>query len=93
MPAQAELGEAQSQIGGGTLPKTRIESVTIDLVSVQGGVEAFAERLRCGDPAVIGYVSSGKFRLDLRTIQPRQDARLVEAIQGAVVPKKGGNPI
>jgi L-seryl-tRNA(Ser) seleniumtransferase len=93
LPAQAELGEAQSQIGGGTLPKTRIESVTIDLVSVQGGVEAFAERLRCGDPAVIGYVSSGKFRLDLRTIQPRQDARLIEAIQKAAIPKPGGDAI
>ena len=93
LPVRVELGEGQSRIGGGTLPKTRIASVTIDLLPGAGGLEAFGGRMRHGNPAVIGYVSSGKFRLDLRTIQPRQDARLVEAIQGAVVPKKGGNPI
>ena len=37
----------------------------------------FAARLRAGTPPVIGYVSGDRFRLDLRTVFPRQDETLV----------------
>ena len=41
----------------------------------------FAARLRTGTPPVVGYVSGNRFRLDLRTIFPRQDDMLVQAIR------------
>jgi hypothetical protein len=32
---------------------------------------------------VIGYIADGRFKLDLRTIFPQQDAVVVEAIRAA----------
>jgi hypothetical protein len=41
----------------------------------------FAARLRHGTPPIIGYISGARFKLDLRTIFPRQDADLVRLIR------------
>ena len=35
-------------------------------------------------PPVVGYVSGGRFKLDLRTVFPRQDLQLIEAIRSAL---------
>ncbi len=80
----ALIGTGQSQVGGGSLPRTRIPSVTIDLAAGAGGASAeLAARLRLGQPPVIGYTSQGRFKLDLRTIFPHQDEPLVTALRAA----------
>jgi L-seryl-tRNA(Ser) seleniumtransferase len=84
------VGTGEGQIGGGTMPKTRIPSVTLDLLPKSMSLEAFAARLRLGSPPVIGYVSGGRFKLDLRTIFPRQDAQVVQAVRGASAPGNTG---
>jgi L-seryl-tRNA(Ser) seleniumtransferase len=76
-----EIGEGKAQIGGGALPRSTIQSVTLDFVADEPA--AFAERLRRGSPPVIGYVAAGRFKLDLRTIFPRQDEDLVTALCSA----------
>jgi L-seryl-tRNA(Ser) seleniumtransferase len=38
------------------------------------------EKLRQGEPAVIGRIAEGKLLLDLRSVLPREDAVLVRAI-------------
>jgi L-seryl-tRNA(Ser) seleniumtransferase len=81
LPARPQIGEGKGQIGGGTLPRSMIQSVTLDFSGDQ--VSAFAARLRRGTPPVIGYVAAGKFKLDLRTIFPRQDDELVTALRFA----------
>jgi L-seryl-tRNA(Ser) seleniumtransferase len=73
-----EIGEGKGQIGGGTLPRSTIRSVTLDFSGDQ--LPAFAARLRRGTPPVIGYIAAGKFKLDLRTILSRQDEELVTAL-------------
>jgi hypothetical protein len=42
-----------------------------------------AERLRKGKPPVVGYVAGQRFKIDLRTVFPRQDLELAEAIRKA----------
>jgi L-seryl-tRNA(Ser) seleniumtransferase len=76
-----EMGEGKAQIGGGTLPRSTIQSVTLDFTADEPA--AFAARLRRGTPPVIGYIAAGKFKLDLRTIFPRQDEELVTALRSA----------
>jgi hypothetical protein len=34
-------------------------------------------------PPIVGYIAGGKFKLDLRTIFPRQDAEIVSALRTA----------
>jgi L-seryl-tRNA(Ser) seleniumtransferase len=84
LPLKASAGTAESQIGGGSLPRTTIPSVTVDIEPQSMTPNDLAARLRAGKPPVIGYVAEGRFKLDLRTIFPRQDAELVASIGGGV---------
>jgi hypothetical protein len=34
-------------------------------------------------PPIVGYIAGGKFKLDLRTIFPGQDAQIVSALRSA----------
>src|SRR5881409_319744 len=70
-------------IGCGTLPKSNLSSVTIDITPKNPSLADFAATLRASSPPVIGYIANGRFKLDLRTILPRQDALVVEAIRAA----------
>jgi L-seryl-tRNA(Ser) seleniumtransferase len=81
LPMRPRLGTGKAQIGGGTLPRSAIQSVTLDFSG--NDLAGFAARLRRGAPPVIGYIAAGKFKLDLRTIFPRQDEQLVDALRSA----------
>jgi L-seryl-tRNA(Ser) seleniumtransferase len=83
LPLQAAIGGGKAQIGGGTLPRSVIPSVTVDLVPTHLGLPDFASRLRAATPPVIGYVAGGRFKLDLRTIFGPQDEQLIHAVRGA----------
>jgi L-seryl-tRNA(Ser) seleniumtransferase len=63
------------------LPRSIIPSVTVDLLPSDGSLAQFATRLRSGTPPVIGYISGGRFKLDLRTIFPGQDEELVRVVR------------
>ena len=78
---RVEVGAGKAQIGGGTLPKSVIPSVTLDLIPGPMTLTEIAGRLRRATPPLIGYVSSGRFKLDLRTIFPRQDEQVLGAIR------------
>ena len=82
--ARVSIGAGESQIGGGTLPRSAIASTTLDLLPTNISLEQLAARLRAGSPSVIGYISQGTYKLDLRTVFPRQDTQLVAAIVAAV---------
>jgi len=85
LPVGARLGEAKSQVGGGSLPRSAIPSTTLDLTPQNLELGAFAERLRRAPNPVIGYVSGGRYRLDLRTVFSAQDEALAAAIRGALL--------
>jgi L-seryl-tRNA(Ser) seleniumtransferase len=84
LPVVARVGESKAQIGGGSLPGSAIPSVSLDLTPHNVELQAFAARLRLASPPVIGYLSAGRYRLDLRTVFPRQDAEMVQAIRAAL---------
>ena len=46
LPFKRDVGEGQAQIGGGTLPRSAIESVTLDLIHRAITPQEFAARLR-----------------------------------------------
>jgi L-seryl-tRNA(Ser) seleniumtransferase len=78
---KASVGQGFSRIGGGTLPRSSIASVTIDLRHEHLKPGEIAAHLRNRAMPVIGYVDRGNFKLDLRTVFPRQDAELLSAIR------------
>jgi L-seryl-tRNA(Ser) seleniumtransferase len=82
LPLTASIGHGTTPVGGGTLPRAAVDSVTVDLEPRGLDLAALASRLRGSEPPVIGTVSGGRFRINLRTVFPGQDLQLVRAIRG-----------
>ena len=83
LPLQIAIGRSTAKVGGGTLPKSTMSSVTIEIVPRHCSPADLAARLRSTAPPVIGYIGNDRFKLDLRTILPHQDNAVVEAIRAA----------
>jgi L-seryl-tRNA(Ser) seleniumtransferase len=77
---QIAIGRSAAKTGGGTLPKSSMSSVTIEIVPSNCSVVAFAGRLRRSTPPLIGYIGNDRFKLNLRTIFPQQDSLVIQAI-------------
>jgi L-seryl-tRNA(Ser) seleniumtransferase len=77
---EAKLEPAKSQIGGGALPRSSIESIAIAFRSRKLSADEIARRARNSVPPLIGHVANGAFRIDLRTILPTQDEQVVSTL-------------
>jgi L-seryl-tRNA(Ser) seleniumtransferase len=73
----ANVVPSASSVGGGAFPTTEIPSRA---VVIGDDVTGFEERLRHGEPAVIGRISEQRLWLDMRSVQSREDAALTTAI-------------
>ena len=82
-PLRLKVGTAHAQIGGGTLPRSALPSVTIDVTHPTIGAQALAALLRRQEEPVIAYVGRGSMKLDLRTVFPHQDAAVIRALVAA----------
>jgi len=83
LPLQITIGRGAVKAGGGTLPRSMISSITIDIVPENCSVCDFAISLRTSVPPVVGYIANERFKLDLRTIFPHQDDAVIDAIRSA----------
>jgi len=82
--ARVEVKEDVAYVGGGSLPDQALKTWVVEL-EAQGLSDAeLACRLRTGTPAVVGRVREGKLVIDVRTVFPRQEAELVNALRLAV---------
>ncbi|MCH2183035.1 MAG: L-seryl-tRNA(Sec) selenium transferase [Mariniblastus sp.] len=70
----------QSMLGGGSVPAQQIESWCLALEPEAISVDNLADRLRQGDPAVIGRIQNDRLVLDVRTIQPKHDIELIRLL-------------
>lgn len=78
--AGLRLVESSAAVGGGSLPGQTLPSVAIEVKNPHGGVDALAWRLRAAPQPVIGRIQAGGLRLDMRTVLPRDDDGLREAL-------------
>jgi len=85
LPMRIAIGRGEAKTGGGTLPKSNLPSVTVDLLPLDSSLARFAATLRASTPPVIGYITDNRFKLDLRTIFPQQDKLVIEAIRATCV--------
>ncbi len=81
---EVTIGAGRGEVGGGTLPRARLASVTLALKPRCMVAAELAARLRRGTPPVIGYLAGGRLKLDLRTVFPEQDPALFAAIGRAL---------
>ena len=88
LPLKASVGTGSAQIGGGTLPRSAIPSITLDLAHPTFKPQEIAARLREHAVPVVGYIARDKFKVDLRTVFPQQDEELVSAIRALAGSRK-----
>ena len=80
----AEAVPVLSLIGGGTAPAARLQSSAVSLRHATLQPQALLRVLRGLDPPVIGRVCEDAVLLDLRTVEPELDIKLVSLLrQGA----------
>jgi len=79
---QAEVAATKASVGGGAFPTAEIPSSAIVLGANANDAE---EKLRRGEPPVIGRISGEKLLLDLRSVLPREDAILSRAVLKALL--------
>ena len=84
----ASIEDGVSYAGSGALPVREIPTKCV-VVAPPDGVSAAdaARRLRTGDPSLFVRVKGDRLILDPRTIQPGEDAAVVEALRGLVGPR------
>jgi L-seryl-tRNA(Ser) seleniumtransferase len=79
---RAGVVEVASTVGGGSLPGETLPSVGL-AVDVRSP-DRLLERLRLGDPMVIGRIEADRVILDLRTVAPEDDETLGGALRAAL---------
>jgi L-seryl-tRNA(Ser) seleniumtransferase len=77
----AQVVATKASVGGGAFPTAEIPSSGVVL---SGSAEAIEEKLRHGEPPVIGRITDGKLLLDLRSVQERDDATLSRSVLKAL---------
>lgn len=68
---------ATTMIGGGSAPGVGVESPVVGLPEAQQLLVA----LRRANPPVVGRINNGRVLLDLRTVDPSDDDKIVDSIQ------------
>ena len=74
--------EVASTVGGGSLPGETLPSWGVAIEA--GSPDGLLARLRAGTPAVVGRIEAGRVVLDLRTVEPGDDAPLQAAVTRAL---------
>ena len=80
---EVEVVASRSVIGGGSAPGSTLPTRVIAVSSPEMGAGAIAEELRGWETPIIARVEDGRVLLDLRTVEPEQDAVIAEALEKA----------
>lgn len=80
-PIGASVVPSTAQVGGGTMPRSEMDSVAISLKPQNGSARELADQLRGCEPPIIGTVANREVRLDLRTVFPEQDKLVLASLK------------
>jgi len=76
----AELVDTTSEVGGGALPTVALPSAGLSLGTASEPAQSLDERLRTGQPSVLGRLFDDRLLLDFRTILPSDLVVLASAL-------------
>lgn len=78
--ADADVIAGETFLGGGSIPTQKLPTWCVAVRPAHGSVDRLAAALRTGTPAVVGRVQQDQLIFDLRSVLPRQDQLLVDAV-------------
>jgi len=73
------------QIGSGAMPLEEIDSWAVTIRPQSEPCDDLAEKFRCADPAVIGYIRDEKLHFDFRTILPEEELLLRKTVEAVLI--------
>jgi L-seryl-tRNA(Ser) seleniumtransferase len=74
------LDDGNSIVGGGAAPSAVLPTCLIALTHAELSADELSARLRAQSPPIVARVEEGRVLLDLRTVFPAQDAKIVAAL-------------
>jgi L-seryl-tRNA(Ser) seleniumtransferase len=77
---EIEIVESRSVLGGGSAPGTTLPSRALAIKTAAVRPDALLERLRQWQTPIIARVEDDRVLLDLRTVEPEQDAEIAAAL-------------
>lgn len=80
----ARVVDARSMVGGGSLPEESLPSKAVSLAGEGAYLTRLAQRLREGNPPVVGRIERDALILDPRTIRKDQIKPLADAVKAAL---------
>jgi L-seryl-tRNA(Ser) seleniumtransferase len=78
------------EVGGGALPLQRLPGWVVAIGHPDLSADEMERRARAADPPVIGFIRTGKFRLDVRTLADDELTEVVAALGRAHRPTSAG---
>lgn len=84
LPAQVTVVEGQTEVGSGSVPTQTLPTWLLSLQPHTPPPEALARGLRYNDPPIFARVYKEAVLLDLRTIQPEEEAWVVEGLRNVL---------
>jgi len=81
--AEVAACRTTAEPGGGALPGVELESWAVALAPRRGSVEEWERALRAHRPPAFARIANDRLLLDLRTLQPEDEAPLVAALAAA----------
>ena len=82
----ARVVDGRAQVGGGALPTVELPTAALALGADAAEARRLDERLRGGDPPVVGRIAEDRLLLDCRTVLPSQIVALAKALTEAAEP-------
>jgi L-seryl-tRNA(Ser) seleniumtransferase len=79
---EIEIVESRSVLGGGSAPGTTLPSRALAVKSIGHTADMLLKKLREWETPIVARVEEDRVLLDLRTVEPAQDATLIAAFQG-----------
>ena len=81
---KVEVVATWSVIGGGSAPGSTLPTRALAVSSPDMGADEIARKLREWETPIIARVEDGRVLLDLRTVEPEQDAVILAAVESLV---------
>ena len=75
--------ETETEVGGGTMPRTCMPSVALTFHIPGIKPERIAQYFRSHHPPIVGYLRNETLQLNLRTVFPNQESTLIECLKKA----------
>ncbi|HWT80237.1 MAG TPA: L-seryl-tRNA(Sec) selenium transferase, partial [Candidatus Methylomirabilis sp.] len=86
------IEDETSEVGGGALPLQTIPTRVLACRPREGSAAEMEARLRRGRPPVLVRIKGDRVLVDLRTVEPADEAALLQALRQALGIRAGESP-